>query len=97
MCLDIHKFTPKNFDTYITEVSALFSESLKENQMENFINCCSSISAFADVIPERMSDFQDLIVPLIDIVKDKTDLVRKNAAVCLAKLCKNEENAAVMR
>lgn len=44
-----------------------------------------------------MNDFSDLIVPLIDIVKDKTDLVRKNAAVCLAKLCKNEENAVVMR
>lgn len=65
--------------------------------MENFINCCSSISAFGDVIPERMNAFSEIIVPLIDIVKEKTDMVRKNAAVCLAKLCKNEENAVVMR
>lgn len=65
--------------------------------MDNFINCCSSISAFADVIPERANEFADLIVPLIGIVKEKTDLVRKNAAVCLAKLSKNEDNAVVMR
>eukprot|EP00347_Sterkiella_histriomuscorum_P021645 403333259 len=97
ICLDLHKFNPKNFDTYVNEVVALFNESLSENQMDNFINCCSSVSAFGDVLPERMNDFQGLIVPLISIVKEKTDMVRKNAAVCLAKLCKNEENALVMR
>lgn len=36
-------------------------------------------------------------MPLIEVMKDKLDLVRKNAAVCLAKLCKDEENAKVMR
>ena len=50
-----------------------------------------------DVFPERMQDFQSLIPPLIDVVKDKVDLVRKNAAMCLAKLCKDEDNARVMR
>jgi hypothetical protein len=38
-----------------------------------------------------------MIVPLINITKDKVDLVRKNAAVCLAKICKDEENEKVMR
>ena len=65
--------------------------------MDNFINCCSSVSAFGDVLPERINDLEGLIVPLISIVSEKTDMVRKNAAVCLAKLCKNEENALVMR
>lgn len=75
----------------------MFNETLVNNEQDNFINCCSSISAFADVFPERLPEFQELIVPLIDIIKDKTDILRKNAAVCLAKLCKNEENAVVMR
>ena len=38
-----------------------------------------------------------MIVPLINVTKEKVDLVRKNAAVCLAKLSKDEQNAKVMR
>jgi len=36
-------------------------------------------------------------VPLIKVISDKTQLVRKNAAVLLAKLASNEENAKIMR
>jgi hypothetical protein len=61
------------------------------------VNCCSSISAFADVFPEKLIEFKEIIIPLIDIMKEKTDITRKNAAVCLAKLCKDEENADFMR
>lgn len=38
-----------------------------------------------------------MIVPLIGIIKEKVDAVRKTAAVCLAKLSRDEENAKVMR
>ena len=38
-----------------------------------------------------------MIVPLITIVKEKTELVRKNAAVCLAKLAKDDINGKIMR
>jgi hypothetical protein len=38
-----------------------------------------------------------LIVPLIKVVGGKTDMVRKNAAVLLARLAIDEENAKVMR
>jgi len=31
------------------------------------------------------------------VISDKTQLVRKNAAVLLAKLASNEENAKIMR
>ena len=31
-----------------------------------FINACSSISSFCGPYPERMSDFRDLIIPLIE-------------------------------
>lgn len=36
-------------------------------------------------------------MPLIKVISDKTQLVRKNAAVLLAKLASNEENAKIMR
>jgi hypothetical protein len=36
-------------------------------------------------------------VPLINIIKEKVDAVRKAAAVCLAKISRDEENAVVMR
>jgi hypothetical protein len=38
-----------------------------------------------------------MIIPLIGIVKEKVDAVRKVAAVCLAKLSRDEDNAKVMR
>lgn len=55
------------------------------------------VSALVDVFPERAISFQPLIIPLISIVKEKVDAVRKAAAVCLAKISKDEENAKVMR
>lgn len=36
-------------------------------------------------------------MPLIGIIKEKVDVVRKTAAVCLAKLSRDEENGKVMR
>ena len=38
-----------------------------------------------------------LIVPLIKIISEKTDTVRKNAAVLLARLSNDENNAKIMR
>lgn len=61
------------------------------------VNCIASVSAFVEVFPERLGDFREMIIPLIEIARNKIDLVRKNAAVCLAKLNKEEENSKVMR
>jgi len=97
ICLEKHGFNFKTFDTYVNEITAMFNETLSNSENDNFINCCSSISGFAEVIPERLPEFKDLIIPLINVIKEKTDLIRKNAAVCLAKICKNEENAVIMR
>lgn len=44
------------------------------------------MSAFYDCFPERAEEFQGVILALISAVKDKTEVVRKNAAICLAKL-----------
>jgi hypothetical protein len=61
------------------------------------INTCSLISVLSDILPERQRDFQSLILPLINIVKEKVDAVRKTAAVCLAKISRDEENQKVLR
>jgi len=61
------------------------------------INTCGSVSAFADAFPENMSKFSEMIVPLIKITSEKVDAVRKMAAICLAKLSREEENGKIMR
>jgi hypothetical protein len=38
-----------------------------------------------------------MIIDLIRVVKDKTDIVRKNAAILLAKLAQDEENNKFIR
>ena len=56
------------------------------------------MSAFVTCFPERSEDFKELIVPLIRVCADKTDKIRKNSAVLLAKLSSsNENNAIIMR
>jgi hypothetical protein len=47
--------------------------------------------------PERLPEYSMLIVPLIKIISEKTDTVRKNAAVLLARLSNDENNAKIMR
>jgi hypothetical protein len=58
---------------------------------------CASITAFAGAFPEKQIAFKSLIVPLIKVMSDKIDLVRKNSAVLLAKLTMNEENKKEMQ
>ncbi len=62
-----------------------------------YVNVCASITAFVTAFPKRLIEYQQLIVPLINVISNKTQLVRKNAAVLLAKLANDEENAVVMR
>ena len=62
-----------------------------------FVNCCASTVAFVDTFPERQIDFQPMILDLIMVVKEKTEIVRKNAAILLAKLAQNEENNKFIR
>lgn len=75
----------------------MFLELYKKQEWDNLVNCCASVSAFSDVFPEKMSEFRDMIVPLIKITSEKIDTVRKNAAVCLAKISQEEENGKIMR
>jgi hypothetical protein len=98
--LETHGFTLHSLDRCVSDTLSLFNESLApstSNQDDSFINACSFVSALVDVFPEHSQAFQSMIVPLIGVVKEKVDAVRKSAAVCLAKLSRDEENAKVMR
>ena len=62
------------------------------------MNICASISAFCTTFPERKGDFKDVIAPLIKVMGDKLDSVRKNSAVLLAKLVEDhEDNKKIMK
>ena len=69
----------------------------KNEEWNDLINTNATISSFCGCFPERQIEFQVLIVPLIKLVADKTDLVRKNAAVLLARLSENPDNKRVMQ
>ena len=97
MFLDSHGFTLKGLDKCVSDSLDLFNESLHKGDWDNFTNACSFVSGLSDAFPERAIDFQPMIVPLIGVVKEKVDAVRKTAAVCLAKISRDEENAKVMR
>jgi hypothetical protein len=47
-------------------------------------------------MPERQTDYQDLIVPVIKLISERTGTIRKNAATLLAKLAENPDNKKVM-
>ena len=96
-CLNEHKFTVKTFDTYVVEITQLFKDSLDKTQHDGkedwptFINACASTTAFVGAFPERIPDFKPMILDLIYVVKEKTDMIRQNAAILLAKLAQDAE------
>ena len=94
LAFEHHSFTESSFSAYIVHIIEHFANSQAAN--DELINTCSSISAFCEAFPERAHEFGSIIPQLINIVKEKTDLVRKNAAVCLAKLVKDEKNQQIM-
>ena len=100
ICFNEHKFTPSTFDSYVKEAKRLFSLSIAKSGEEDwtlYVNACSSMVAFADAFPERLNEFSDIIKELIFVIKEKTEVVRKNSAILLAKLAKDEGNEKIMR
>lgn len=97
--LNEHRFPEAVLTTYIKEAKFLFSESMKQGAEDwvQFVNATGSITAFVDCFPEKIPDFKEIIIDLIKVAKDKTDAIRKAAAVLLAKLAKDEDNSKHMR
>jgi len=57
------------------------------NNLNRFVNTCTMCSFLIEIEEKMAEELKMMIGPLIDVIKEKTDLVRKNAAVLLAKLC----------
>ena len=83
---ETHGFERKNLDSFIKKGMESYKAAREGQNWDDYCNVCSSLSAFVTIFDERSEDFQDLIVPLIRVCADKTDKVRKNSAVLLAKL-----------
>ena len=100
ICFNEHKFTASTFDGYVKEAKRLFQTSIALKGQEDwtlYVNASSSMVAFVDAFPERLGEFSEIIKDLILVVKEKTEAVRKNSAVLLAKLAKDENNEKIMR
>lgn len=98
ICLKTHEFTMKTFDPYVKQANKKFMNAFEGERWDEYVNICASITAFCSVFPEKKTDFSDCIVPLIKVMGDKIDTVRKNSAVLLAKLVEeHEENKKIMK
>lgn len=94
VCFEEHKFTMAIFDTFRKEGIYLFEESLKPEGKENwanFANATTSLVVYGNLFPELLKELKPVVLILIKIVKDKTDAIRKTAAVLLAKIATDQE------
>ena len=96
MLLETHNFSLASFDSFVTTSIANYKKARETEAWDDYVNICASITGFVGKVFERAEDFKDLIVPLIQVCSNKTDKVRKNSAVLLAKLAMNENNKAIM-
>ena len=97
VCYDTHGFTANSFDVMATAAKENFQKYCDAAAWDDYVNCCASLTAFVGAFPERAHEFKELIVPLIRVCSDKTDRVRKNSAVLLAKLAQDEDNKRIMQ
>jgi tetratricopeptide (TPR) repeat protein len=64
---------------------------------ERLANLCLAVGKIAGCRPQLSLYFQKVIPDLVKVAKEKTGPVRKNVAICLAKICNCEENKEVLR
>jgi len=60
-------------------------------------NTASSVSRLSETCADIMPLFKKMIPKLIKIVQDKTGDLRKNCAICLAKLARHPDNLQLVR
>jgi hypothetical protein len=97
ICMETHKYPAVTFDPFVKRSITLYESIVSQELWDQYVNVCASITAFVTAFPERLPEYRSLIVPLIKIISSKTEMVRKNAAVLLAKLANDEENGKIMR
>ena len=70
---------------------------VKESDEERFVNATLLIGNIAELYPECSASFRDCIPVFLNICREKMGVIRKNAAICVAKLSKSPENIKVIR
>ena len=91
---ELAKFTTEheiNVNNFVKETREMLKENIDTWNREKFINISGLISAFLDWFPSTTSEYGSLIPDLTLIIKDKVDMERKNAAILIAKLAKDED------
>ena len=81
------------FDNCTKDVAAIIENALSDKSnpdWNKFINACACSTALINAFPYRSVEFKHLIPNIIWVVKEKTEMVRTNAAVLLAALAKDE-------
>jgi hypothetical protein len=81
-------------DKIIPLVDAYLSENTKE---ELVANAFLLISTLVDHSPDIAPKFQCLITSMLRVAADRSGVVRKNAAITIARLAKSEENLEFIR
>ena len=99
LCAAKDQFTSSfNIDTIVLCVSATAQSFLNGKASEEITaNSFLFVGNVAEAHPECLVKLQPLITNMLYIAKDKTGPVRKNAAIGVARLAKNEENLQFIR
>ena len=82
---------------FVTNISIILKISKESKTTERFVNVCNCIKRFVEKYPKFLSKFENLIECLLDTVSNEIGLMRKNAAILLGSLSKNEENLERIR
>jgi len=57
VCFDTHGFTLASFELFVKSSKENFKRSMETQAWEEYQNCCTSISGFVAVFPEKSIDF----------------------------------------
>jgi len=81
----------------LVPITQNIKEILKDQDEERFVNTTILAGELVEMYPELQSKFRDIINYLLNLVKDKVGLVRKNAGIFVAKLSKDPGNLEEIR
>ncbi|KAL4444520.1 hypothetical protein ABPG74_016813 [Tetrahymena malaccensis] len=78
-------------------LSKILKKYMQQDEETKFCNSCNLASYINEFIPDLLIEYKETIPRLISVCKEKTGNLRKNAAIFLAKLAKNQQNLEVIR
>jgi len=77
VCYDKHKLTAITFDGFVKHSILRYETTVSKQDWANYVNACASITQFVAAFPERSKEYKSLVAPLIKVMSEKTDVVRK--------------------